>query len=108
MPLNLLVKSLLHSVFFTNDLKDKTINKTTCRTLSVNPRQLCEHYLKSFLTLMIFLRLSGFPDLFGKVFFIIFKLSLLDILTILGKGNANRTPTKCDFDGCKFNTCSIS
>ena len=27
--------------FFTNHLKHKTVNKSTCRMPSVNPRQLC-------------------------------------------------------------------
>ena len=57
--LKFLVKSLLKS-FFTDHLKQKNVNKTTCRTPSSNPRQLCAHYLKSFPTAKIIFR--GFQN----------------------------------------------
>ena len=38
----------------------KAVNKTSCRTPSANPHQLCANYLKSFLTAMIIFR--GFQD----------------------------------------------
>ena len=53
-------------MFFTDHLNQNIVNKTTCRTPSANPRQLWTHLLKSF---RYFSRLSGFPDLSGKVFF---------------------------------------
>ena len=43
MSLKFLVKSLATQCFFTDHLKHKTVNKTTCRTPSVNPRKLCAH-----------------------------------------------------------------
>ena len=39
--------------FFTDHLKHKTVNKTTCRAPSANPCHLCAHYLKNYLTPMI-------------------------------------------------------
>ena len=39
--------------FFTDHLKRKTVEKTTFRTLSANPRQLRAHYSKSFPTALI-------------------------------------------------------
>ena len=39
MSLKLPVKSLLHSVFFADSFKHKTVNKTTCRIPSANPSQ---------------------------------------------------------------------
>ena len=41
--LKLLVTALLHSIFFTDHLNHKTVNKTTCRTTTVNPCQLWAH-----------------------------------------------------------------
>ena len=43
MSLKLLVKYLIRSVFFTDHLKHKTVNKATCRTPSADPRQLYAH-----------------------------------------------------------------
>ena len=40
MSLKLLVKPLPHNAFLTNHLNQKTVNKTTCRQPSANPRQL--------------------------------------------------------------------
>ena len=62
------VKPLLHSVFSNDHLKHKTINKTTCTMSSALVEELSNCY-------DYFLRLSGFPDLFGKVFLITFKFS---------------------------------
>ena len=39
--------------FLNDHLKQKTLNKTTCRMPSVNPHPLCAHYLRSFPTAMI-------------------------------------------------------
>ena len=47
--LNFLVKSC-YIVFFHWSLDH---NKTTCRTPTANPRQLCSHWLESFATVMI-------------------------------------------------------
>ena len=47
MSLKLLVKSLLHSFFFTDHLRHKTANKTTCRNTSANPHHLCAHVRSS-------------------------------------------------------------
>ena len=47
MSLKFFVKSLLQC-FITDLLKHKTEKKTTCRTTSANPHQLCANYLKSF------------------------------------------------------------
>ena len=41
--LKFIVKSLLHSLFFTDHVKQKNANKTTCRTPSSNSHQLCAH-----------------------------------------------------------------
>ena len=38
-----------------------------------------------------FLRLSGFPDISGKVFLITFKFSSLDYSTMFCNSNANKT-----------------
>ena len=70
--------------FFTDDMKHKTLNKTTCRMLSASPlptmcilvENLSNHY-------DCFSRLSGFPDLICKVFWINFKFSSFDYSTIL-------------------------
>ena len=43
MFLKLLVKPLLHSVFSTDHLNHKTVNKTTCRMPLANPHQLYAH-----------------------------------------------------------------
>ena len=78
MSLKFLVKFLLHSFFFfTDHLKHKTVNKTTCRMHSANLYQICANEWKSFPTPMIMtpMRLSGFPNFLGKVFLITFKFS---------------------------------
>ena len=49
-------------VLFTNHLKQKSLNKTTCRTPSPNTSQLCPH----FQLYDSFLRFSGFLDLLGQ------------------------------------------
>ena len=41
MSFKLLFKSLPDSVFLL--ITDHTVNKTTCRTPSVNPREICAH-----------------------------------------------------------------
>ena len=46
--------------FFTDHLKYKTVNKTTFRTPSANPRQICPRQLKSFPAAMIIF--WGFHD----------------------------------------------
>lgn len=38
-----IVKSLLHSVFFTDQLKHKQLNKAISKTPSENPHQICPH-----------------------------------------------------------------
>ena len=43
MSLKFLVKDLLHSVFSTNHLKHKTVDKTFFQSFSVNADQLCTH-----------------------------------------------------------------
>ena len=55
-----LAKYLLHSAFFTDHLRQNIVNKTT--SSSPPPK----YY---------FLRLSGFPGLFDKVFLVTFKFS---------------------------------
>ena len=61
--------------FLTNHLKHKTVNKTTCRTPSANPRQLRALVEELSNCYENFSRFSGSPDLFGKVFLITFKFS---------------------------------
>ena len=39
--------------FFNDYLKNRTKNKTTCKTSSANPHQLCTYYLENFPTCMI-------------------------------------------------------
>ena len=71
---NLLVKSLLKIVF--DYLKQKVVNKTTCRAPLANPRILCAHYLENLWTgMIIFWAFLGFPDLFGKVLLASFNFS---------------------------------
>ena len=53
-------KIFVAHIFFTDHLKLKAPNKTSCRTPSANTYQLCANYLKSFLTAMIIFR--GFQD----------------------------------------------
>ena len=43
MSLKMLEEPLLHSVFFTDHLNCKTVNKATCRVTLGNPRQLWAH-----------------------------------------------------------------
>ena len=72
MPLEFLVKYLLR--FFTDHLKQKTVNKTTCRTPKANPRQLCalaEEFSNSFDYF------CGFQD-FLIIWQSIFEFSLLN------------------------------
>ena len=72
--------------FFTNHLRHKSVNKTTCSTPSANPRQIklsnCYDY---------FLRLSGFPDLLDKVFVITLKFPYLISQLLACKRNVNKT-----------------
>ena len=78
---------------FTDHLNHKIVNKATCRTFSANlsaNHQLCVHWFKSFSTAIVFLRFSGFSDLFGKVFLITFGFSLLDLSTSFFKNNVNK------------------
>ena len=46
-------KTFAIQFFFTDNLNQKTVNKTTCRTPSENTRQLWVHFLKSFPTVAI-------------------------------------------------------
>ena len=39
----LLVKLLLHSVFYADNLKHQAVNKTAFRSCSANPHKLCTH-----------------------------------------------------------------
>ena len=58
---------------FTDHLKRKIVNKTTCKISKSSPNV---SILESFSTVIIsLLRLSGFPDLFAKVFLINLKCS---------------------------------
>ena len=53
--------------FFTDHLKQKTLNKTTCRMPSANSRQLFARKFKSFLTAMIiFWGFQGLPIYMAK------------------------------------------
>ena len=67
---------------FTDHLRHKSVSKTTCRAPSANPHQLFANELKSFpAIIVIFLKLSGFSDLLGKVFLITFKFTIFDFST---------------------------
>ena len=46
-------KAFATECFFTDHMNHRTINKTTCRTPSANPRQPWAHELKSFQTVAI-------------------------------------------------------
>ena len=75
-------KNFAKQCFFTDHLKHKTVNRTTCRMHSANLRQLRAHWLKSFPAANdYFSRLAGFPHLFVKVFLITFKFSLFESST---------------------------
>ena len=53
-------KTFATQFIFTDHLNHKTVNNTTCRTPSANPRQLWAHQLKNFRTVAIIFR--GFQD----------------------------------------------
>ena len=66
MSLKELVKS---QCFFTDHLKHVTVNKTACRMPSANLRTaICASVRGLYYCSNYFLRLSGSPDLFGKLF----------------------------------------
>ena len=70
-------KTFATQCFLTDHLKHKTVNKTTCRMPLANPHQLMYTLVEELSKCYdYFLRLSGFPDLFGKVFLITLKFSL--------------------------------
>ena len=77
--------------FFTDDMKHKTLNKTTCRMLSASPlptmcilvENLSNHY-------DCFSRLSGFPDLICKVFWITLNSPHSIIQLFFCKSNLNK------------------
>ena len=58
---------------------------------SVNPPQMDKKTKKLLNCCTYFLRLSGFPDLSGKVFLITFKFSELDYSTMFRKNSVNKT-----------------
>ena len=78
-------KTFAKQCFFNDHFNHKTVNKTTCRMISANPCQLCEHSLKSFWTIIIF-QLQGFwglqdlPIYLGKNFG-----SLLNCLNLISQ-----------------------
>ena len=70
------IKIFATQCFFTDHLKHKTVNKTTCRTPSASPREtMCTLVEELSNCYKNFSRLSGFPDVFDKVFLITFKFS---------------------------------
>ena len=78
MSLSVTSKIFATQCFLTDHLKHKIVNKTTCRMSSANPLQLYKHIREPFNYYDNFLKLSGFADLFDKVFMINFKFSLLE------------------------------
>ena len=58
-------KTFTTQCFFTDHLNYKILNKATCGTPSANPCQICADQLNCYDYLS---RLSGFSDLFGKLF----------------------------------------
>ena len=75
---------------FAPQLKHKTGNKTTCKAPSANLSQPCTHQLKSFPTVVVFFRISGFPDFFGKAFLITYKFSKIDFSTAFQQQDCNK------------------
>ena len=70
-------KTFATQCFFTDHLNQETLNKTTCRTLSRNLRQLWQNSMKSFRTVMIIF--WGFQDFLvyvAKHFFCRFRILL--------------------------------
>ena len=70
---------ILAICFFIDYSKHKTVNKATSRKPSANPGWPCAHLLKSF-PVVIFFRLSGFPNSFDKVFLINFLISFPNLI----------------------------
>ena len=58
------------------------------------PQQILANYLRiiwiAFQLLQSFLRLSGFPDFFGKMLLVSFKFSLLGFSTVFRESNINK------------------
>ena len=81
MSLKELVKS---QVFFTDHLKHKTMNKTTCGMPSADLRiVICRSVRYLCYCSNNFFRLAEFADLFGKLFLAHSRLSLRDFSTTL-------------------------
>ena len=69
-------KTFATQCFFTDHWNQETLNKTTCRTLSRNLRQLWQNLMKSFRTVVIiFWGFQDFPIYVAKHFFVAFKFS---------------------------------
>ena len=79
------LKELVKSqVFFTDHLKHKTMNKTTCRMPSADLRiVICRSVRYLCYCSNYFFRLAEFTDLFGKLFLANSRLPLRDFLTTL-------------------------
>ena len=82
-------KTLATQLFFTDHLNHKTVNKTTWRTPSANPRQLWVHLLKSFRTVAIIF--WGFQDFLIHLAKHVWSLLKLEYSTIFLKTNVNKT-----------------
>ena len=79
---------------FNNDhhLKHKTVNKTTCRTPSANPCQLCAHLFKSFPTTMItFWGFQDFQIYLADLFWITLNSPNFTFQLFFCKSNVNKT-----------------
>ena len=86
----MLVKSLIHSVF-SLITRNKTLYKTTCRTPSANPHQLCTNYLKSFVaTIIIFLGFKDFLIYLTKYLLSFLNFPYLNLQLFFCKSNESK------------------
>ena len=90
--LKLLVKSFLQSILLLINWNKKTLNKTNCRALDKSLLTLCKLVEEELSNCYdYFLRYSGFPDLFGKVFWSLLNFPNLIFQLNFCKSNQKNT-----------------
>ena len=76
---------------------DQYLETQNRKQLTEHPQQIFTNYVhnswRTFQLLYYCLRILGFADLFGKVFLITFKSSLLEVSRVLGKVSINKIPS---------------